>query len=67
MNVQRSLMRRIVVLCALLVCLLALTTGFSVNTSRPHKAYLPCCSTCEQNPSAPLCRFGCSPDCAKRH
>lgn len=67
MNVPRSLMRRIVLLCALLVSLLALTTGFSVNASRPGKAYLPCCSTCEADPTAPLCRFGCSPDCAKRH
>jgi hypothetical protein len=59
----RRLTRRLVFLCALLTFLMALTTGFSVNTDRPSRAYLPCCSACEVENPPLACRHGCSPSC----
>jgi hypothetical protein len=57
------LARRLVFLCALLMCLMALTTGFSLNNNRPDRAYLPCCSACDSNNPPLACRYGCSPSC----
>lgn len=63
---SRNLTRRLVFLCALLICLMALT-GFSLNTDRPNRAYLPCCSTCDVENPPLICRHGCSPDCFQKH
>jgi hypothetical protein len=60
---SRRLTRRLVLLCALLMCLMALTTGFSLNNDRPNRAYLPCCSACDREPPPLACRYGCSPSC----
>lgn len=60
---SQRLTRRLVLLCALLMCLMALT-GFSFNnTNRPNRAYLPCCSACEVENPPLACRHGCSPSC----
>ena len=61
----RSITRRLVILCALLVCLMAVM-GFSTNNSRPDRAYLPCCSACDVENPPLACRHGCSPSCAQR-
>jgi hypothetical protein len=53
-------------LCALLMCLMALTTGFSLNTDRPNRAYLPCCSACDVENPPLFCRHGCTPGCAHK-
>ena len=66
MSRSLSLTRRIVFLCTLLICLIALT-GFSLNANRPKKAFLPCCSTCDVENPPLICRHGCSPDCAHKH
>ena len=60
---SRRLTRRLVLLCALLMCLMALTTGFSINNNRPNPAYLPCCSVCDVENPPLICRHGCSPSC----
>jgi hypothetical protein len=46
----------------ILLGLLTLCLGFADSIGVKEAHALPCCSTCEQNPSAPLCRFGCA-DC----
>ena len=62
---SQNLTRRLVLLCALLMCLMALTTGFSLNNDRPNRAYLPCCSTCDVENPPLICRHGCSPGCKR--
>jgi hypothetical protein len=63
MNRPRTITRRLVLLCALLMCLMALTTGFGFNGPRPDRNYLPCCSACDSDNPPAACRFGCSPSC----
>ena len=46
----------------ILLGLLALCLGFADSIGVKEAYALPCCSTCEANPSAPLCQFGCA-DC----
>jgi hypothetical protein len=62
----RRLTRRLVLLCALLLCLFALT-GFSLNSPRADGEYIPCCSACDVENPPLACRRGCSPSCVERH
>lgn len=56
-----SLAKKFAVLALMLVCLVGVTVS-SASGSGAEKR-LPCCSECEADPTAPLCKFGCSPSC----
>ena len=57
---MKKITRKLLLLTVMLTGLVGVTIG---NSSSTEKNALPCCSVCEENPSAPLCRFGCSPSC----
>lgn len=63
----RRLIQKLFLLGILLSCLGLLTSGAgarSLGLSQSAKdSALPCCSTCDADPTLLICRHGCSPSC----
>ena len=66
-SASRKLIQKFFVLGLLLSCLglISAGAGAKASTSAPNtnKATLPCCSACDEDPTIPICRHGCSPSC----
>lgn len=61
---ENKKMKKITQKLLLLTVMLTGLAGLTIGTSNANgNNALPCCSECEENPMAPLCRFGCSRDC----
>ena len=64
-SASRRLIQRFFLLGILLSCLglLSAGAGTKASASTPNKALIPCCSVCDEDPTIPICRHGCSPSC----
>jgi hypothetical protein len=61
---SRKLIRKLLVLGALVACLGVVSTGVGTKASSARGAKrLPCCSVCEPDPTIPICRHGCIEGC----
>lgn len=56
----RKLIRKLLILVALVGCLGFVSNAPATNASDSFK---PCCSVCEPDPTIPICRFGCIEGC----
>jgi hypothetical protein len=65
-SASRKLIQKFFVLGLLLSCLGLMSAGAGTKASasapNTNKA-LPCCSACDEDPTIPICRHGCSPSC----
>jgi hypothetical protein len=59
---SRRLIRKFLLLGILLGCLGLVSSGVG-TTASSKTSVLPCCSVCEEDPTIPICRHGCSPSC----
>lgn len=66
-SASRRLIQKFFILGILLSCLglISAGAGTTASASAPgtNKAPLPCCSLCDEDPTIPICRHGCSPSC----
>ena len=62
---SRRLIQKLLVLGVLLSCLSLLSAGVGMKASAlgAKDAPKPCCSVCDEDPTIPICRYGCLPDC----
>ena len=59
---SRNLIRKFLLLGVLLGCLGVVSTGVGTKASSTN-SLKPCCSVCEEDPTIPICRYGCIEGC----
>jgi hypothetical protein len=65
-SASRRLLQKFFILGILLLCLglISAGAGTKASASAPNtNNVIPCCSVCDEDPTIPICRHGCSPSC----
>ena len=66
-SASRRLIQKFFILGILLSCLGLMSAGAGTKASasapNANNAVRPCCSACEDDPTKPICRYGCTEGC----